>query len=168
MEAAWDGLTGFVEGIFEGISDAFDALVETVKGVINGVIGAINGAIWVINKIPGVEIGEIPYLAHGTENWQGGFAYMNEGGRGELTYLPNGAQVIPHDISVRYAKEAARANAAAESLDMYVLGNYIVEAVARQGAQIAAGVQDGIGGMRLVADGRETARFVAGLGFVRG
>ncbi len=168
VEAAWDGLTGFVEGIFEGISDAFDALVETVKGVINGVIGAINGAIWVINKIPGVEIGEIPYLAHGTENWQGGFAYMNEGGRGELTYLPNGAQVIPHDISVRYAKEAARANAAAESLDMYVLGNYIVEAVARQGAQIAAGVQDGIGGMRLVADGRETARFVAGLGFVRG
>ena len=93
---------------------------------------------------------------------------MNEGGRGELTYLPNGAQVIPHDISVQYAKEAARANAAAESLDVYALGNYIVEAVTRQGAQIAAGVQDGIGGMRLVADGRETARFVAGLGFVRG
>ena len=35
---------------------------------------------------------------------------MNEGGRGELTYLPNGTQVIPHDISVKYAKEAARAN----------------------------------------------------------
>ena len=35
---------------------------------------------------------------------------MNEGGRGELTYLPDGTQVIPHDISVKYAKEAARAN----------------------------------------------------------
>ena len=35
---------------------------------------------------------------------------MNEGGRGELTYLPDGTQVIPHDISVQYAKEAARAN----------------------------------------------------------
>lgn len=35
---------------------------------------------------------------------------MNEGGRGELTYLPNGTQVIPHDISVKYAKEAARIN----------------------------------------------------------
>lgn len=110
VEESWDGLKGFVSGIFDGISSAFDALVGVVKGVINGVIGAINGAIWVINLIPGVEIGEIPYLAHGTDNWQGGFAYMNEGGRGELTYLPNGAQVIPHDISVKYAKEAARAN----------------------------------------------------------
>lgn len=43
---------------------------------------------------------------------------MNEGGRGELTYLPNGAQVIPHDISVKYAKEAARTNRGAESLDL--------------------------------------------------
>ena len=68
--------------------------------------------------IPGVNIGRIPYLAHGTDDWQGGFAYMNEGGRGELTYLPNGAQVIPHDISVKYAKEAARANSGAESLDL--------------------------------------------------
>ncbi|MEG1463197.1 MAG: hypothetical protein RSC48_08795, partial [Anaerorhabdus sp.] len=40
--------------------------------------------------------------------WQGGFARMNEGGRGELTYLPNGSQIIPHDISMRYAKETAR------------------------------------------------------------
>lgn len=43
---------------------------------------------------------------------------MNEGGRGELTYLPNGAQVIPHDISVKYAKEAARANSGSEMLDL--------------------------------------------------
>ncbi len=43
---------------------------------------------------------------------------MNEGGRGELTYLPNGSQVIPHDISVKYAKESARANVAAGSLDL--------------------------------------------------
>lgn len=110
VKGAWDGLTGFVGGVFDGISSAFDALVGVVKGVINGVIGAINGAIWVINLIPGVEIGTIPYLLHGTDDWQGGFARMNEGGRGELTYLPNGAQVIPHDISVKYAKEAARAN----------------------------------------------------------
>ena len=60
--------------------------------------------------IPGVSIGRIPYLARGTDDWAGGFARINEGGRGELTYLPNGSQVIPHDISVKYAKEAARVN----------------------------------------------------------
>lgn len=118
IESAWNGLTGFVGGVVDGIGSAFNALVDSVKSVINGVIWAINGAIWVINLIPGVNIGEIPYLAHGTDNWQGGFAYMNEGGRGELTYLPNGSQVIPHDISVQYAKEAARANASAEPVDL--------------------------------------------------
>ena len=76
----------------------------------NGVISGINAAVGLINMIPGISIGYIPYLARGTDDWQGGFARMNEGGRGELTYLPNGTQVIPHDISVKYAKEAARIN----------------------------------------------------------
>ena len=130
IESAWNGLTGFVGGIVDGIGSAFNALVDDVKSVINGVIWAINGAIWVINLIPGVNIGEIPYLAHGTDNWQGGFAYMNEGGRGELTYLPNGSQVIPHDISVQYAKEAARANASAEPVDLTgILEGLVIQVV---------------------------------------
>lgn len=118
IKSAWNGLTSFVSGVFSGIGSAVNSLVSTVKGFVNGVIGGINAAIGLINMIPGVNIGRIPYLAHGTDDWQGGFAYMNEGGRGELTYLPNGAQVIPHDISVKYAKEAARANSGAESLDL--------------------------------------------------
>ena len=118
IKSAWNGLTSFVSGVFSGIGNAVSSLVNTVKGFVNGVIGGINGAIGLINMIPGVNIGKIPYLAHGTDNWQGGFAYMNEGGRGELTYLPNGAQVIPHDISVKYAKEAARTNSGADSLDL--------------------------------------------------
>lgn len=118
IKSAWNGLTSFVSGVFSGIGSAVNSLVSTVKGFVNGVISGINSAIGLINMIPGVNIGRIPYLAHGTDDWQGGFAYMNEGGRGELTYLPNGAQVIPHDISVKYAKEAARANSGAESLDL--------------------------------------------------
>lgn len=118
IQNSWSSLTSFVGGVVDGISGAFNTLVSTVKSVINGVIKGINGAIGVINLIPGVNIGKISYLLHGTDNWQGGFAYMNEGGRGELTYLPNGAQVIPHDISVQYAKEAARANRGVESIDL--------------------------------------------------
>lgn len=118
IKSAWNGLTSFVSGVFSGIGSAVNSLVSTVKGFVNGVIRGINAAIGLINMIPGVNIGRIPYLSHGTDDWKGGFAYMNEGGRGELTYLPNGAQVIPHDISVKYAKEAARANSGAESLDL--------------------------------------------------
>ena len=118
MRSAWSGLTGFVGGVFSGISSAVSTLVGKVKGFVNGVIGGINAAIGIINAIPGVRISKIPQLAHGTDNWQGGFAYMNESGRGELTYLPNGAQVIPHDISVKYAKEAARVSSGAGDIDL--------------------------------------------------
>ncbi|MGR6115022.1 phage tail tape measure protein [Aeribacillus composti] len=108
IQGAWSGLTGFVSGVFSGISSSVQKLVNQVKGFINNVIGGINAAISLINKIPGVSIGKIPYLQHGTDHWAGGFAYMNEGGRGELVHLPNGAQVIPHDVSMKYAKEAAK------------------------------------------------------------
>lgn len=107
---AWSGLTGFVGGVFSGISNAVSSLVNQVKGFVNGVTGGINSAIGIINKIPGVNITRIPQLYRGTDDWPGGFARMNEGGRGELTYLPNGTVVIPHDISMKYARESARVN----------------------------------------------------------
>lgn len=66
----------------------------------------------------GINIPTIPYLYRGTDNWQGGFARMNEGGRGELTYLPNGSIVVPHDISMRYARESARAERSGGNSDV--------------------------------------------------
>lgn len=111
IQNAWTGLTGFVSGVFDGIGSAVETLVNQVKGFVNGVIGGVNAAISLINKIPGVNIGKIPELRYGTKRWQGGFAMMNEGGRGEIVNLPNGAQVIPHDISAMYAKQAAKESA---------------------------------------------------------
>ncbi|MBU5594919.1 tape measure protein [Amphibacillus sp. MSJ-3] len=105
---AWNGLKSFVSGVFSGIGNSVEILVGQVKGFVNGVTGGINAAIGIINKIPGVSISKIPQLYHGTNNWAGGFAYMNEGGRGELAMLPGGTQVIPHDVSMRYAREAGR------------------------------------------------------------
>ena len=169
IQSAWTGLTGFVSGIFDGISSAVQSLVSSVTGFINGVIGGINSAIDLINKIPGVEIGAIPYLAHGTDNWTGGFAYMNESGRGELTYLPNGSQVIPHDISVKYAKESARANAAsAEPFDVTALGEYIVSAMAEYGNRQGQALEKGISNMCVYFERRPFGRVIADMGFARG
>lgn len=111
IQNAWSGLTGFVGGIFAGISGSVSDLVGQVKGFVNGVIGGINSAVGLINKIPGVSIGKIPYLARGTDDFQGGFARINEGGRGELVNMPGGTQVIPHDVSMRYAREAGKQSA---------------------------------------------------------
>ncbi|MBV1817343.1 phage tail tape measure protein [Bacteroidales bacterium MSK.15.36] len=123
---AWTGLTGFVNGVFSGISNAVSSLVNQVKGFVNGVTGGINAAIGIINKIPGVNISRIPQLYRGTDEWPGGFARMNEGGRGELTYLPNGSIVIPHDISMKYAKESARVNNRFDSDIQNIGGNQYI------------------------------------------
>lgn len=124
-ERAWDGIRGIFSGIWDG-------LVAIVKTPINGIISLINGVIGAINKISiklpdwlpgdlggkklGFNIKKIPYLAQGTNNFQGGFAVINERG-GELVNLPDGTQVIPHDISVQYAREAARMNSV-NSIDL--------------------------------------------------
>lgn len=168
IQSAWNGLTSFVSGVFSGIGDAVSSLVNTVKGFVNGVISGINAAIGLINKIPGVNIGTIPYLAHGTDDWYGGFAYMNEGGRGELTYLPNGSQVIPHDISVKYAKEAARSNTAAASLDLVALGDYIIAAMTEVGARQGEGLEKGISKMGVYFDRRQVGRVMDDMGYSRG
>lgn len=110
IQNAWSGLTGFVNGIFSGIQSSVERVVGAVTGNVNKMIGGINSAIGLINKIPGVNIGTIPMLYRGSDDFEGGFARINEAGRGELVNLPNGAQVIPHDLSKTYAKEAARAN----------------------------------------------------------
>lgn len=168
IRSAWSGLTGFVSGVFSGVAGAVQQLVSQVKGFVNGVIGGINAAIGLINKIPGVSISRIPQLASGTDNWQGGFAYMNEGGRGELTYLPNGSQVIPHDISVKYAKEAARSNTASATLDMTALGDYIIAAMSEVGARQGESLEKGISKMGVYFDNRQVGRVFDKMGYVRG
>lgn len=114
FKGAFDAVAGWASSTFGGIADtisgAFSRAMGGVKGIINGVINGLNGATGIMNKIPGVSIPKIPNLLHGTDNWAGGFARMNEGGRGELTYLPSGTVVVPHDISMKYAKEAGRSN----------------------------------------------------------
>lgn len=111
---AFDGIASWASSVFGGIAStitsAFSGAMSGVKGIINAVINGMNGATGIMNKIPGVDIPKIPNLQRGTDNWAGGLARMNEGGRGELTYLPGGTVVIPHDISMKYAKESGRAN----------------------------------------------------------
>lgn len=110
FDAVADWASSTFGGIASTITNAFSSAMAGVRGIINGVINGVNGATGLMNKIPGVNIPRIPNLLHGTDNWAGGLARMNEGGRGELTYLPSGTVVVPHDISMKYAREAGRSN----------------------------------------------------------
>lgn len=99
------------------ISGIFSGVVSGIKGLINGAIGGINKVIGITNKLPGVNIPKIPYLSRGTSDWQGGLARINEGGRGELVHMPNGTTVVPHDVSMKYARESAKANSGIAYVD---------------------------------------------------
>ncbi|MGF3083450.1 phage tail protein, partial [Streptococcus pyogenes] len=101
----------------ETISGIFSGVVSGIKSLINGAIGGINKVIGITNKLPGVNIPKIPYLARGTSDWQGGLARINEGGRGELVHMPNGTTVVPHDVSMKYARESAKANSGIAYVD---------------------------------------------------
>lgn len=103
-----------VNGIINGLGSLGSALWEAVKGLAqsiwDGITSFFSGG---SNPAPSGGGADVPHLASGTKNFQGGFARINEGGRGELVVLPNGTQVIPHDISMAYAKAAASVSAPA-------------------------------------------------------
>lgn len=133
-EAIWGVIKGFVNMIIDGINSLWSGIYYAVKGIVDsiggiaGAIGSIFGQDWSFS-MP-AEPPLIPKLARGTDDFRGGLARINEGGRGELVSLPSGSQVIPHDISVSYAKEAARANrAAAVMIDYDYLINGMVAAL---------------------------------------
>lgn len=89
--AGWDTGTSYSDGLNAALSDM---VVETDHGT----------TLWA----PALAMGKkIPQFANGVDNFRGGFAVINENDRGELVNLPNGSQVIPHDISLKYAEEAA-------------------------------------------------------------
>lgn len=77
--------------------------IAGLKTAVNGLALDINGhSVW----SPLAQFA-LPHFATGTDNFKGGFAVINENQKGELVNLPDGSQVIPHDISLKYAEEAA-------------------------------------------------------------
>lgn len=95
----WEGIKNIVVGVWEGIK-------SIVKGGINFLITALNGFIRGINKVKvpswipgiggkGINIPEIPYLAKGTDYFQGGLAIVGEEGP-ELVSMPTGSKVTPN------------------------------------------------------------------------
>lgn len=108
-------LSIFINGIATGFSGLWEGLKNGVKGFCNFFIRGINACIKGINRlfsftvpdwIPviggksfAVNIPTIPEFATGTSYHRGGLARINEGGRGEIVNLPNGSQVIPHQLS---------------------------------------------------------------------
>lgn len=101
----WQGAVEIFSGIFGAVTGICDNVLQGVKGAINAVIGGINSiSVTVPEWVPGVGgqsyTPNIPYLAHGTDNFPGGLAVIHDAGP-EIVDLPQGTRVIPHDKSMR-------------------------------------------------------------------
>lgn len=113
---AWnDGINAignFFSNLWEGIKTGVSGAVSFIKEGINTIISALNGISfhipdWVPNW-GGKDFSlNIPLLFTGTENWKGGLAKIHDQG-GEIIDLPSGTRVMPHDKSVKEAREMGR------------------------------------------------------------
>lgn len=116
-------LQGFFTGdwsmVWDGCLDVFTGVVNQIKLVWDNTVGwLIDGATNAVNKIKSIfstasteqsmaesKANNYKYgtlgsgFATGTSYFKGGFTHINENNRGELVKLPNGSQVIPHDLS---------------------------------------------------------------------
>lgn len=154
-----------LNSIIEGIKSVLSNLWSTIKDIANGIADMLG---FDVSGKTSVSSGSIPHNAHGTNHFKGGLTYINENDQGELVSLPNGSQIIPHDISVKYAQEAARSNTANGYTDLSGLGDYIVAAVVDTSRLYAQEIGKGISNMRMTVNNREAGRFISDLGFTRG
>lgn len=106
------GLLTSVKETFLGIKDAIVGAFTSAKETVAGFFS------WLDDKIESIPLlgslysggksalswigGKLTGNALGTSYWRGGLTRVNERG-GEIMNLPNGTQIIPHDISARMA-----------------------------------------------------------------
>lgn len=135
------GVVDMVRGIFdgdwkavwEGFKEVVKGAIEIVKGWWNGLLDLFNKPInFVVNlfkkdqsETETVSSEEVGQNAKGTNNWRGGLTWINEEG-GELVNLPNGTQIIPHDLSEAMVKEHARNVGNGMSINIPKLADTIV------------------------------------------
>lgn len=90
--------------IHDKIVGAFDSIKEKVAPVIDWInekISAVSNAFGAVKDFftGGSSTVTVTGNATGTPYFAGGLTRINEGGRGEIVNLPNGTQIIPHDVA---------------------------------------------------------------------
>lgn len=83
-----------VSSIVEKIKKFLQPLIDLIDSIKNGLKNLGFGS-----SSTGYSVGSLGGKATGTPYFKGGLTRINEGGRGEIVNLPNGTQIIPHDVA---------------------------------------------------------------------
>lgn len=93
----WSGIVGVIKGGVNSMIDTLNLGINALSAFVDGIEKALDaaaGALGMGSPIPITTIPNIPKLASGTDNHQGGVALVGEQGP-ELALLPKGTAVIP-------------------------------------------------------------------------
>lgn len=94
-----DDFVGAFQKIKEKVKPVIDWIQEKIdklKSAFDTVKGVLSSLGFGVNSGTSYSIGQ---KATGTPYFKGGLTRINEGGRGEIVNLPNGTQIIPHDVA---------------------------------------------------------------------
>ena len=111
-QALWARIKSVFSSIRDTIVGAFTTVKQKVKPVIDWIQKKIDKLKSAFDTVKGIfsSLGfgansgtrySIGQKATGTPYFAGGLTRINEGGRGEIVNLPNGTQIIPHDVAKR-------------------------------------------------------------------
>lgn len=117
------GITDALLGLINNIVWAVNTLTNALATAKNAVTSFINSSsnIKAQAEAAGVDTNYLDWNATGTNYFQGGLTHVNENG-GEIMSLPNGTQIIPHDISTKIANNSGSNNV---TVNVNVAGNVI-------------------------------------------
>lgn len=129
---AWQSFSDTVSGVFDAVAEKARWLYENtpLKSIVDGVQSVKD---WVSEHLGG----QVPKHATGTNYWRGGLTSVNEHG-GEIMNLPNGTQIIPHDVSQKMVNGGNNVN-----VTVNVAGNVVGndEFINQLGSAITSRVQ---------------------------
>lgn len=103
-QALWAKIKSVFSSIRDTIVGAFTTVKQKVQPVIDWMQGKIDAIKNAFATVKGFFTGgnstvTVTGNATGTPYFKGGLTRINEGGRGEIVNLPNGTQIIPHDVA---------------------------------------------------------------------
>lgn len=151
-----------IDGLINGLKSMLSSLWDTVKDVAKSIGDTFK-------EILGIHSPSKLFMQFGIYTDKGYAIGIDKGKKQIYKELSN--LQIPQTFEsskLPTASTVSAANTAPMSqtrADLSGFGDYVVSATTSQFSKLAEALEKGIGSMRMVADGRETARFVSSLGF---
>ncbi len=103
--------------VITGRGDELNRTMTNVGSSVGNMTSTVNGA---GNRL------QIGRNAKGTDNWRGGYTWINEEG-GEIVDLPRGTRIIPHDVSMEMARNMGTATGGGEVYNFHQ-GSIVIDA----------------------------------------